>query len=78
FSTDGLHPSDVGQALVANEFIKVINDSFGASIPLVDLAEIVGINFGVSPVKPAQPLDMNELNFGITSDEIQTFFSPLR
>jgi|WetSurMetagenome_2_1015567.scaffolds.fasta_scaffold13063_5 lysophospholipase L1-like esterase len=37
FSLDGIHPSDRGYGIVANEYIKVINASFGMNIPLVDL-----------------------------------------
>ena len=33
FSVDGVHPSSIGYYIVALEFIKVINASFGASIP---------------------------------------------
>ncbi len=36
-STDGVHFSDVGYAIVANEFISVMNDAMGTSIPAVDL-----------------------------------------
>lgn len=35
FSLDGVHPSSRGQALIANEFIRVINSKFGAKIPQV-------------------------------------------
>ncbi len=37
FSYDGLHDQRLGCALVANEFIKVINRGYGAKIPLVNL-----------------------------------------
>jgi lysophospholipase L1-like esterase len=37
FSYDGLHNQRLGDALVANEFIKVINREYGAKIPLVNL-----------------------------------------
>ena len=40
FSLDGVHPSNHGYALIANEFIKVINSKFGASIPLVNMGTI--------------------------------------
>ena len=33
FSLDGVHPSSLGYFLVAREFIKTINASFGASLP---------------------------------------------
>jgi lysophospholipase L1-like esterase len=42
FSYDGVHPNDVGYAIVANEFIRVINANGGA-LPLVDLGAVLGI-----------------------------------
>ena len=33
FSLDGVHPSSLGYFIVAREFIKTINASFGASLP---------------------------------------------
>lgn len=42
FSLDGVHPSSRGQAIIANEFIKVINSKFSASIPLIDVSTIPG------------------------------------
>jgi GDSL-like Lipase/Acylhydrolase len=40
FSLDGVHPSDIGQAIIANEFIKVINAQFGSTIPPVNIVEL--------------------------------------
>ncbi|MCF8240289.1 MAG: hypothetical protein K9J16_02810 [Melioribacteraceae bacterium] len=40
FSLDGVHPTSAGYAVVANEFIKVINEKYNASIPLIDLSTI--------------------------------------
>lgn len=37
FSYDGVHPQRLGYALVANEFIKLINRSFGARVPQVNM-----------------------------------------
>ena len=45
FSLDGLHPSKRGQAIVANEFIRVINKSYGANIPSVGVGSTEGIRF---------------------------------
>ena len=45
FSLDGLHPNDRGHALIANEFIKVINRSYGAQIPLLNITEFRGVLF---------------------------------
>lgn len=42
FSLDGVHPTAQGQAIVANEFIKVINSKFGSSYPLIDVSTIPG------------------------------------
>ncbi len=36
FSLDGIHPTSRGYAVIANEFIKVINATYGASIPQVN------------------------------------------
>ncbi len=42
FSMDGVHPTNQGQAIIANEFIKVVNSKFGAAIPLINVATIPG------------------------------------
>jgi hypothetical protein len=36
FSLDGVHPSALGYAFVANEYIKAINEHYGSNIPLVN------------------------------------------
>lgn len=41
FSYDGIHPTDLGYALLANEWIGLINNS-GGHVPLVDLAPFLG------------------------------------
>jgi len=37
FSLDGVHPTARGYALIANEFSKVINATYGSNLPLVKL-----------------------------------------
>ncbi|MFQ5526811.1 MAG: SGNH/GDSL hydrolase family protein [Thermoanaerobaculia bacterium] len=37
FSLDGIHPSPLGQALLANAFIGAINRTYGGSIPEIDI-----------------------------------------
>jgi hypothetical protein len=37
FSTDGVHPAPRGYALIANEFIKAINTTYGSNLKGVDL-----------------------------------------
>jgi lysophospholipase L1-like esterase len=43
FSLDGVHPSNRGAGVLANEFIKVINQKFGMSIAPVNIALLPGI-----------------------------------
>jgi hypothetical protein len=42
FSLDGVHPNNAGYALIANEFIKVMNTSFGMNIMLIDTGQFRG------------------------------------
>jgi lysophospholipase L1-like esterase len=37
FSNDGVHPTDLGYTLFANEFIKAINSAYGTEIPLASV-----------------------------------------
>jgi lysophospholipase L1-like esterase len=43
FSYDGVHPNDIGYAIVANEFIRVINAN-GGVLPPVDLGAVMGVS----------------------------------
>lgn len=45
FSLDGLHLNPIGQALLANEFIKAINKKYSSTIPQVDATKYRGIIF---------------------------------
>ena len=45
FSLDGVHPTPRGYALVANEFIRVINGFYGASVPTVNPNDYRGVVF---------------------------------
>ncbi|MES2276418.1 MAG: G-D-S-L family lipolytic protein [Bacteroidota bacterium] len=45
FSLDGVHLTPRGYAIVANEFIKSINDKYGASVPLADISAYPGVKF---------------------------------
>jgi len=47
FSYDGVHPNDIGYAVLANEFIRVINAS-GGSLPPVDLGPVLGVTSGTA------------------------------
>jgi hypothetical protein len=40
FSLDGLHPTNTGYALMANQFIRTINTAFKTNIPPADVPDI--------------------------------------
>ncbi|HET7293145.1 MAG TPA: SGNH/GDSL hydrolase family protein [Vicinamibacteria bacterium] len=42
YGYDGVHPTELGYAMIANEWIGVINQN-GGSLPLVDLAPFLGV-----------------------------------
>lgn len=49
FSFDGVHPTELGYAILANEWIRVINAN-GGSLPEVDLLPFMGL--GVAQAQP--------------------------
>ena len=40
FSLDGIHPTNTGYAIIANEFINTMNRSLGTKIPLVSVEQV--------------------------------------
>ncbi len=45
FSLDGIHPNPRGYAVVANEFIRVINAHYESNIPKISIGDYRGIKF---------------------------------
>ena len=45
FSLDGYHPHQKGYSIIANEFIKSINNYYGATLPWVNCKECNGVKF---------------------------------
>jgi phospholipase/lecithinase/hemolysin len=43
FTLDGIHPTNTGHAVIANEFIRVLNDGFDAGIDPFSIGEIAQI-----------------------------------
>lgn len=41
FSSDGLYPTALGQAVIANEFIRSINSTYKTDIPLINVSEYI-------------------------------------
>ncbi len=55
FSTDGIHPNPRGSAILANEFIKVIENAFGADIPKVDVLNLPSVQLCAGDCVSQQP-----------------------
>jgi hypothetical protein len=45
FSLDGVHLTPRGYAIIANEFIKAINTTYNANVPLANVASYQGLKF---------------------------------
>jgi len=45
YSLDGRNLNPIGQALLANEFIKAINDKYNSKIPWADVTKYHGVIF---------------------------------
>ena len=45
FSLDGVHPNARGYAVIANEFIKAINNKYGSTLPMVNPNGYSGVKF---------------------------------
>jgi hypothetical protein len=45
FSLDGIHLTPRGNAMLANEFIKSINSTYGSTVPQVDVTKYSGVLF---------------------------------
>lgn len=44
FSYDGFHPTDLGYALIANQFIRTINGAYGTKIPFTPITKFFANN----------------------------------
>jgi hypothetical protein len=53
FSYDGVHPSALGYAVVANEWIRVINEELDGELPPVDLGPFLGVTSGTAAASAA-------------------------
>ena len=74
FGLDGVHPTNKGAGVIANEFIKVMNSTFGSNIPMVDISRLPGLT---------APLGKHGLNYDLswnipphTFDNVIRLFHP--
>jgi hypothetical protein len=47
FSLDGVHPTSLGYAVIANEILENMNAHWGLNVEPVDVAEFIGVNNGL-------------------------------
>jgi lysophospholipase L1-like esterase len=67
FSYDGVHPSNIGYAIAADEFVKFINATYGASVPRVDVYAAL-FQPDVAPSSGAAPQDSpRRISLGVRS-----------
>jgi hypothetical protein len=75
FSYDGVHPQNIGYALITNYLIQTINAEFGATIPEVNMADVLFEGDwqapGVSPAKASEVV-MSKAAF----DQLLKLFPP--
>ncbi len=62
FSLDGIHPTNTGYAIIANEFIHVMNRRLATGIPRVNVREVKRTDplVPAATAHPAEPLDTPE------------------
>lgn len=74
FSYDGVHPSTVGYALVANELINLINDDYRANIPGVNLYRLLVEGAEDDPGSAATSIDSKSVFTPEASQRLQQAF----
>lgn len=68
FSTDGIHPNPRGNALLANEFIEVIETAFGSSIPEVNVLNLPSVQLCAGEcVSQQQKALIGSIRFGVSA-----------
>ena len=72
FSYDGVHPTDLGYAIVANEWIRVINQN-GGQLPEVDLGPFLGVSSRSQGAPTQAPPEFSREAW----DALLSFFPPL-
>ena len=72
FSLDGVHPTNMGYAVVANQMIDAINEEFNTDIQKVNLRNISGN----SPV--ASEVNFKEFNLKMMSKTVHLFAGDIR
>jgi len=60
FSYDGVHPQTLGNAVIANEFVKAINAAYGTEVPLVNLRPYLTAGAATTSVVAAQAIFTHE------------------
>jgi lysophospholipase L1-like esterase len=72
FSYDGIHPTELGYAVIANEFIATTNAQKGTTIPPVDLGPFLGLTARTAKSSNVSPDDASRRSLGDTSSMAPT------
>lgn len=78
FSLDGVHLTDLGYMLFANEFIKAINAGYGTRIPVASIAQLYANNGALFPEVNGQSVTTID-SLALTdeaAEAIRTFWAP--
>lgn len=67
FSFDGVHPTDIGYTIVANEFIRVINDNYDADIPHASITRFFENNAPVEASGSDFEFSLQPIDFSTSS-----------
>ncbi len=65
FSLDGIHPTNTGYAVIANAFIKTLDQNFAAGIPPVSVEQVAMTDPLVLPVVGRPPSALGHLSPGL-------------
>ena len=68
FSLDGIHLTDMGYTLFADEFIKAINDGYGTHIPLAGLGEMLANNGAFFPKTSSGAVFLEGMEWEMSTD----------
>ncbi len=68
FSYDGVHPTDIGYSVIANEFIRTINAAYGSEIPFTSITNFYANNARGSRFRSIRSRQLEGAPFEYTLD----------
>jgi hypothetical protein len=77
FSLDGIHPTNTGYAVVANQFIQTLDSNRGAKIPLVNVSAIAETDPLIPPFTAPASAAARSLQNHVTAASAQSIVTVL-